>query len=356
MPRRFALSWCAALTAAALSTPAAGKADDWTTTAGDHFRGEPAEVIGPLALFRLGSTTSRMVPWHLLPAEACARFHEQVRNQPPRAGDWADAKGAVSQELRGNVLRVDGDRLVPADLKGRPEPEFFILFFASNGEGKSWEMMGNAVQSYLQMRQRDPGMVEALFYGLRHSRMDHVDMAVSMKMPWLVTDFFAQENLEIVSRFAPGDGFGLTVVNRDGVPLLESPGDSEAAVKKAMGDLAGLLALLRPENPVTWRDRAWYLSAVQVVDYAHGHCGPVLVGNPLRADVLKQHGVLRFDATIEVAADGQVTSATIQPGGSVPAALDGPLSEALHHAVFVPAVSDGKPVAGRFAFHFQAPP
>jgi voltage-gated potassium channel Kch len=357
MLRRFTLSWCAALTvAAALPATVAGKFEDWATTQGEHFRGEPAEVIGPLALFRTGNASSRLVPWHLLSAEACARFYAAVRTQAPRAGDWAHARGAVSEELAGHVQRVAGDRLAAADLKGRPEPEFFVLFFASSGEGKSWEMMGDAIPFYLQMQRQDPGLVEALFYGLRHSRLDHTNMAVGMKLPWLVTDYYDQDGLEVTSRFAPEDSYGLTVVNRNGVPLLSSPGDSAAAVKKVMGELADLLALLRPDNPLTWKDRAWYLRAVQSVACARGHSDPVLVGDPLRAEVLKKAGVLGFDAILAVAADGRVTAATVQPGGKLPPALTGLIAEALRQVVLVPAVTDGRPTDGVYHYHFPAAP
>ncbi|HUJ42371.1 MAG TPA: hypothetical protein VLW52_02070 [Opitutaceae bacterium] len=359
MLRQFTLVTCGLLVAVSTGgvSVAAAKSEPWQDSQGNRFRGEAAEVLGPLALFRTSETTGRRLAWRQLAPADCRRFYDRVRVLPPRAADWAEARGGISEELRGRVMRLEGNRLVPAELKGRPEPEFFILFFASHGEGKSWEMMGSAGPAYARLRQDYPGMVEAVFYGLRHTPAEHIDMAVGMNMSWLVTDFRDQFKLEIISRFAPADGYALVVVNRDGVPLVYSGGENEAAVKRAMDELAGLLDLMRPDNPRSWKDRAYYLSIVQPVAYATGHCDPVLVGNPIIADGMKQRKIYRFDAAIHVAAGGSVAQVAFPPDTTlapdIAAAIEGAFQKA---AVFVPAVDNGTFVDGVYAYHFEVAP
>ena len=333
--------------------PAQAGSEVWQDTEGNKFRGEAAEVIGPLALFRVSRTTGRRIPLHLLTPDECVRFHQQAVAKPARAADWAEAKSAISQELLGRVLRVQDDRLVPAELKGRPEPEFFILFFASHGEGKSWEMLGTAGPLYAQAQAEFPGLVEALFFGVGHNGTDHADMAVSMKLPWLVADLSEERHMPLISEFAPANSYGMVVVNRDGVPLFSSPADSAAAVQQVMNDLLELLQLMRRDNPASWKDREYYWRAVQPVAHAAGRCEPMLIGDPLRAEALRQHGVFRFDAAIQVAADGHVSGAVVKPGGDLPAELTAPIGEALRQAVFVPAVDAGKWVAGDYTYHFE---
>jgi hypothetical protein len=251
---------------------------------------------------------------------------------------------------------VQDDRLIPADLKGRPEPEFFILFFASNSIGQSWEMMGRSTpQLYSKIQQDHPGMVEALFYGLRHSRREHIAMAVGTKMSWLVADPYEESKMDAINRLAPGDGYGMMIVSRSGVPLLSSAADSEAAVKQTLNQLTELLDLMRPDDARAWNDRAYYLRAVQPVAYAKGHSPPLLVGVPLKTDALKQAGISRFDATIEVAADGIVTKVRVKPDAALPPEMAGPISDALQEAVFVPAVKNGKFVADVYEYHFELP-
>ena len=288
MPRHVAICrFCLiAAVSGGLITPAAAKSEEWHDAQGNTFRGEPAEVLGPLALFRVSRTAGRMVPWHLLTPAECVRFYEAVRALPPRADDWAQAKGEVTQDLRGNVQRVQGDRLVPADLKGRPEPECYILLFASNGTSRSWEMMGDAGPYYGKLQQAYPGLTEALFFGLRHSRTEHANMAISMRMSWLVADLVEEEHMSTVARLAPAD-FGMVIVNRDGVPLFSSGAENATAVKQTMEKLSGLLELLQPANPLTWNDRACYLRAIQPVVYANGTSPPLLVGDPINAAALR---------------------------------------------------------------------
>jgi hypothetical protein len=164
--------------------------------------------------------------------------------------------------------------------------------------------------------------------------------------------------MTMIAEFAPGDddAFSLVVVNREGVPVFSAlnPGDPE--IGKVFADLTGLLELLRPGNPRSWPDRAYYLRAVQPVAYAHGHADPVLVGNPLVPEGLKKNGVTHVDATIAVAADGLVTEVTVKPDAGVSAKMLTALGDALKKAcVFVPAVDNGKFVAGSYNYHLEVP-
>jgi hypothetical protein len=112
---------------------------------------------------------------------------------------------------------------------------------------------------------------------------------------------------------------------------------------------------MRPDNPSSWNDRAYYLRAVQPAAYRTGRCDPVLLGNPFRAEALKQRGVFRFDATIQVAADGHVTGVSVKPDENLSPAMAEVLGDALRQAVLVPAVENGKFVDGICAYHFEVP-
>ena len=90
--------------------------------------------------------------------------------------------------------------------------------------------------------------------------------------------------------------------------------------------------------------------------FASGHADPVLVGNPLVPEGLKKNGVLQVDATIGVAADGQVTEVSVKPDGNVSQKMLAALGDALKKAcVFVPAVDNGKSVAAIYNYHLEVP-
>jgi len=346
-----------ALAGAGHAAPARAGVEEWKDNQGNSFRGEPAEVLGPLALFRTSHGTGRMLAWRFFAPAECVRFYEQIRTKPARADDWAAAKSAISRELAGRVKRVQGDKLFAAELTGRPEPEFFLLFFANNGVGKSWDMLGHSGEPFNRLQQLHPGQVEGLFFGLRHSVTEHENMAVSMKLPWLVADFHEERRLTIIAELAPPmdpEAFGIVVVNRDGVPVFSADRPSDPDLDKVFSDLTGLLELMQPGNPKSWSDRACYLRAVQPVAFANGRADPVLVGNPLVAEGLRQRKISQVDAQIAVADDGKVTDVTIAPDTGVPEKVNAPLSAALRKAcVFVPAVDHGKFVAGTYHYHLD---
>ncbi len=348
------LAAASATTTGILTPAAAAKTEAWTDTQGDRFRADAVEVLGPLALFRTGARAGRLVPLHLLSAEDCVRFYERTHDKPPRAADWSQAGGVLSRELFSNVSKVQGRQLAHANLEGQPEPAFFILFFGSHSVGKSWEMMGGPAQElYAAIRRDYPGMVEAVFWALRDQPYEQTDMAVGMNMPWLVVNSGARFSVGTLLDLAPTEDYSMMVVSRDGVPFLSSPADSEAAVRKTYAELTRLLALMQPDNPQSWTDRAGYLQAVQPVAFATGRAGPILVGDPLKADALRQAGVQRFDAAIQVAADGRVRRVSfIKPEKDLKPETAQAIGRALLKSVFVAAVDNGRFVDGVFEYHF----
>jgi hypothetical protein len=340
-------------TSAVMAPHATAALEEWRDAQGNEFKAEPAESLGPLALFRAKGGRGRMLAWRQLSPADCLRFYRQISSQPARAEDGAKGVGVVSREIAGKVLRVQDKQLVPAEFAGRPEPEFYVLFFANNSVGKSWDMLGHSAEYYWKLQQAHPGMVDGVFFGLRHSALDHKNMALTLNLPWLVSDYHEQRSMDTISRLGPvGDdqAYGLVIVNRDGVPVFAANAPVDADLAKVFGDLTGLLDLMRPGNPRSWADRAHYLRAVQPELHAKDRADPVLVGNPLMAEGLRQRGISRVEATIAVAADGKVTAVTIDPAG-VPPNMIAPLADALNKAcVFVPAVDQGQCVAGKYHY------
>jgi len=346
------------LIAAAIGSLASA-AEQWTDRQGNKFHGEPVAALGPLALFSTSATSGVKPAFRFLTPEDCARFYERVKNKPARVADWTQAQGLISKELIDKVVRLEGDKLVAADLKGRPEPQFFVFLFADDSVGKPWDMLERAVEPFKSLQAAYPGQIEGLFFGIQHSTTEHNSMAARLKMPWLIAEYREQfRHLPDILQFAPTEKgeYSLMVVSREGVPIFAVQDPKEPEIDKLFSDLTALLDLLRPENPRSWVDRVYYQRAAQAAAFAHGHSDPLLVGNPLVAEGLRQRNIHVVDATIAVDADGHVTNVTFKPDSDVPAALVGPLAEALQkNAAFVPAVDNGRFVAGTYAYLLQVP-
>ena len=341
---------------ASLPLVQAAKPEEWRDVAGNSFRGEPMEIVGPFAIFRTSKAAGRRVVLQQLPPEACVRLHQAVGDRPAPVADWAEATADLSRETFHFTRVVREGRLVPAELEGRPEPLVYVVFFASHGEGKSWEMMGTAMGPLGELQRAFPDRIEGLYYGLRHNRGDHVAMATRMNLPWLVTEIDDQRKFRSIERLFPGSGYAMYVVTRDGVPLFGDNNPEKEDVLRILNETRGLLELARPDDPRAWPHRLHFLRAVQPVRHAQDQCEPLLVGNPLRADVLREHGVRRIVATLEVGSDGVVSKVQLDPASEIPEPLVPAVAQALEKALVVPAVDRGKFVAGSVPYRLEVTP
>ncbi|HOF09301.1 MAG TPA: hypothetical protein PLV33_04810 [Opitutaceae bacterium] len=332
------------------------KKEAWTDPTGKKFKGEPSGLLGPLAVFRTGRTTVQRFPLHYLSEADCVRFAQQLGGKAERAQDWEQSQSLAAQDLPGRVLRVADGKLVPAKLGGVVEPEFYVVFYASNSVGSSWGMMGSAIWRFQEVQKQFPTMVEGLFFGLKHSRSEHANMAVSSKLPWLVTDYDEQSRMDIFTRFSPEMAPQMVVLTRDGAPLFVTDESAPEKINAVFDQLVDLLKLMQPEDPRGWLDRVHYLKAVQREQSRAGHSEPKLVGNPLRAEVMAKYGVKSFVAVLRVKSDGSVMAVEIQPGADMPADLVAPIKAGLDKAVFVPAVKNGEFVEGVYEYRFPMTP
>ncbi len=341
----------------ALVLCASARGDEWTDVQGTSFKGDPAEVMGPFALFRTGLHEARRVRWQNLTPADCVRFYQKVRLKPARAADWSKAGGELTHELLGRVERVNGEELVKTDLKGEPEPEIVVVFFADNSVSQSWDLLGHSIGPFQNLQQKFPGQVEGLFFGMRHDITAHVAMATQMKVPWLVTDFRQQFKLETTGAFAPGPGvFNLVALNRDGVMLFVYSSPTEAEMDKFWLEVTQMLDLMRPANPRSWKDRLYYLRAVQPVIHAGDRADPVLVGDPLLPEGLSKNKAYLVDATLQVGPDGKVGAVKLKEDSIMPAAMAPMVTEALQKmSLFVPAVDKGVFVDGTYAYRIEVP-
>lgn len=332
------------------------KDQEWKDVRGTTFKGEAIEALGPLALFRVNGRNGRLIPFSALPPEECVRFYNEAKRTPPRATDWSKAESDLGYEVyhHGPKL-VKDENLIRAELSGT-EPAFYVVTYVSNSEGKSWEILGKGVPAYTELHAKYPDQFAGFMFGIGNSVSDQKNMATSMHVPFYIGDAFDEANLSTFTRIAPGETRGGVIVfHRSGAAIYARDLSDPDKVLEPIQQLGTLLDTIRPDNPAGWKDRAYYLRAIQPVAFATGHSDPVLIGNPFRADGLRQRKVYLVDATIAVGADGKVTNVTINPDEkNTPAAMVAPLADALKRgSLFVAAVQDGKFVAGTYRYRFE---
>lgn len=328
---------------------------EWKDAKGGTFKGEPVEVIGPLALWRTGSLSSKFAPLSTLSPEDCVRFYQATAGQPPRAGRWSEAKGRATAEFIGRLQRRKDGKLQPADLSNLPEPELMLVVFGSRKAQDIGLMIGNLGPFVNRMKRVYPGRVATIVMsaGGPGGGMDTRWISDA----WMLVDPNKQNDMKTLSYFVPQGGFVMMLMTRHGVPLYGAPAYNVTDVMHFIDGVSDMLWQLNPANPRTARDRAHYLRAVRPVEFAQGRTDPLLLADMFRADGLRQNGVARIEAKIEVAADGFVTGVEMLPAAEMPPKVVAPLTEAIRRmAQFVPAVENGALVAGSYNYTFTVGP
>ncbi len=349
------LTGLALATTLAAGTPTLlARIEELRVVPGDTFSGEPVEALGAFALFRLATRTGRVLPFRMVSSEDCVRFYLQTKNHPPRAADWKDARSAVSADVYRYSQQLRDGRLVSAELAGRPEPEFFVVVYGADGDATADEIITALLPVYPKLQQAFPGDAEIVFFGLKYNPGDQSEMAVGKHLPWLLADLHDEHRMDELVQFSPEENSGVLVMSRDGLPLFAADLAKKDFVEPVM-KMMGLLEAMQPGYPKSWHDRAHYLRAIQPVIYANGRSDPVLVGNPLMEEGLRERHVRLVEATLDVDAGGKVSSVALNAAPQdVPPAMVAPLRSALQQAcVFVPAVDHGKFVDA--AYHYRLP-
>jgi hypothetical protein len=353
MPRLFRLLFAAVgISAAFAGEPAP---NEWRDVKGTTFKAEPVEVMGPLALFRTGAISSRFVPMSALSPADCVRFHQATAARPPRATRWSEAKGRATGEFIGRLLVTEDGRLRPFDLDRVPEPELLLLFFGSRKTEGLYHLLDNAMPFAKRIERVYPGRVATVLVSTWEGAFN--PQWLPRSRTWMMADPGKQSDMKTLARFVPGAGFAAILMTREGVPLIGGPVNDDFELMQFVDRASNILWELNPDNPRTWRDRMHYLRAVRPVQFAQGSAPPVLITHPLRADALRARGVKRIVAQLEVDTDGQVSEVKWQEGTDLPPALATPLAQALARSdVFLPAIREGTPVAGRYDYDFTVPP
>lgn len=337
-------------------TAADAKMSSWKDVQGKTFKGEPTEILGPLALFNTGSGKGLRVLLRAFSPEDCRRIYAEIAAQPPRAKSFAEATGAATGSLVGKVQRVKDGALVPADLAQSPEPALLMVLGGSHNDGDGWFMSSNLNLFYGRIQRTYPTLMEGVFLGARHDESQHRSIAVTTGMPWLVFDFNAQSRASLLKRYVPTqEGANAVLLSRHGIPLVGGVAGNLQSVCAFIDQVSTLLWQIDPSNPAGWADRLHYANATRPTEFAQSRATPLLIGDPLRPEVMRRYGVKRIAARLAVAPDGKVTPTLLSGPADVPAELAAAVTEVLAQLVVSPAIDHGRAVAGELDYTLDVP-
>jgi hypothetical protein len=354
----FSAGWFGALVSLASAVETGASLPEWRNDRGERFRAPPVEALGPYALFGAEAKTNRLVKFRALSADDCVRFHRAVAPRPPRAARWTDAQGALTRELLGRVRPVAEGNRAADDLAALPEPELLLIYFhtshAPPEEAAAQDPILSSFEPFARrVRRVYPGRVEVVVAVVGPGARGLPPASTA----WMTADPERLAEVGALREFMRTVTSGLLLITREGVPIAAGAVRDVLALARILDHASALLWDLNPDNRRTLPDRAHYARAVRLTQFAAGAAPPEMLANPVPVDTLRRLGVSRVDARIEIDADGRVTLVTLRSSPEVPAALADMLRATIRGSdVFVPAIQDGKPVAGALDASFVVPP
>jgi hypothetical protein len=347
-----------ALASLASSAPVGDGLPEWRNAGGMLFRAHPVEALGPYALFGAEAKTNRLLKFRSLTAEDCVRFHLAVAPRPTRAVRWTEAQGLLTRELLGRVRAVAEWNRATDDLTALPEPELLLIYFHTSNapptEAAAQDAILRSFEPFARrVRRIYPGRVEVVVAVARPG----VTGAPSPSTVWMTANPERLAEIGLLRGFMPAVTSGLLLTTREGVPIAGGAVRDVFTLARILDHASALLWDLNPENLRTLPDRAHYRRAVRPTQFSEGAAPPEMLANPLRVEMLRRHGIARVDARIELDATGRVTAVTLRSTSEFTAALAETLRDTIRGSdVFVPAIQDGKPVAGSLDYSFVVPP
>lgn len=340
--------WIGVLVSLASATEVGAGLPEWRIDRGNRFRASPVEALGPFALFGPEAGTNRLVKFRALSAEDCVRFHRAIASRPLRAARWTEAQGVLTRELPGRIRPVAEGNSAPDDLASLPEPELLLIYFhtsrASPEESAAQDPILSSFEPFARrVRRVYPGRVEVV---VAVGRPGATGLPAASPA-WMTAD------PERLAEVGPLRGFmrtvtsGLLLVTREGVPIASGAVRDVLTLARILDHASALLWDLNSENRRTLPDRAHYGRIVRPAQFSVGTAPPEALASSVPIDMLRRIGVTRLDARLALDPEGRVTVASLRPTPDLPDAIAEMLSAAIRGSnVFLPAIQDGKPVAG----------
>ena len=315
----------------------------WQVPTGESFEGRLSEVLGSVVVVTGKNRNALLLLKGLSDAET-----EQVADflQVKAAGPavWQDSNAKVSKALRGKLQQLQEGRLVDVDLKSRPEPEVYLIYFSAGGCPPCHRFMPFLVKAYERYQKAVPGKVEVIFVSSDEGASQQVAYVKKSAMPWPVLRFSALRSVREIERWA-GSGIPcLVAITRSGDVLFHSyKGDEYLGPDHVLAACDQLIETMTANAPSARRDR----HRLAVIEHLRTTTARETEPKPylLYMDG-KKYGEMQagpFPLDLNIDERGRVV--TTRFGDDVPAALRDMLTADVSQWLFLPAVKAGQPHA-----------
>lgn len=317
-------------------------AESWSTTQGAAIEGRLSRVYGDLVVITRENGSAILPLEHLDDASLLKVADFLAKPPTPEPSSWELSSSKVAKSLANRLVTLQDRKFVPFQLKGRPEPEFYLVYFGAYWCGPCRRFSPRLLETYRRLKQVAPERFEVVFVSDDTDEGEQFKYARELGMPWPILKYSSAGRVPVFDQWRGGGIPCLVVLTREGELLYHSyRGKEYLGADAPLEKFAVLLEATQPNAQPTRSPGRHRLATAQAIRAAGQDSRPpqpyLITLDPRQVQAAAVPGLT---AQLMIDARGRVTSAEFTP--ALGAAIDDMMQRAASNWLFVPAIADGR--------------
>lgn len=313
-------------------------AQTWNTANG-AVEGKFAGIYGS-TIHIVGKKTATTLPLYTLDDAGIDAVAQHLTTPAPTP-KWAESTSPMAKALKGRLYVRGDEKFTLFEPGDRPEPELYVVFFASRASGKCRTLTPKLVKLYETLRERGlGGRIELVHVSSDKEKPEYQAFVNEAQIPWLLLKHGAI--IGILDKWKGKDIPCLAVMNREGDIVFHSyEGGRYDGSERPMADLLALFADDKDQPPEVRAGRHRLAVRQHLLANASNSVPAKACATPINRDRYQGLDMPTIRVVCSLNASGKVDSYTTDP--MIDCIYDTQLHNDMKQWLFLPAIENGNP-------------
>lgn len=196
-------------------------ADTFTTLRGDKLDGQLKGLYGDSLLLGANQRTLA-VDLDSLDNASLLKVAQFLAAQPAAAPAWSQSTSKVAKAVSKKLQVLRDGKFVNFDPAGRPEPEFYVIYYGAYWCGPCRRFSPSLVEAYHRLKAIAPDRFEVIFVSSDHDDYHQLTYAKEVSMPWPILKLSQARSVRVFEQWRADGIPSVVVLTRDGDALFHS--------------------------------------------------------------------------------------------------------------------------------------
>jgi|GEM_PF-975434 len=190
---------------------------EWMLQEGNSFDAELYMLVGRAAYFEMPSSSFACLDLMQLSEDSRQDALAWAQKNPLLEREWSESESKMAKALKGLLIHLDDDgKIRDFSMKGRKEPEIYLVYFSAAWCGPCREFTPKLISSYKHFKHLGYDNFELIFASWDHGKKSQYKYMKEEQMPWPALKFGTHERFSTIKALQ-GKGIPcLVMVDREG--------------------------------------------------------------------------------------------------------------------------------------------